>query len=677
MTPVAVGHRLQHGRAALLASLLEQPVMSAELQAPLLAKAGGNPLYAEEYARMVSERGLAPTEESPLPETVQGIVAARLDALSAEDKRLIQDAAVLGKVFWSGALAAMNALQRWTVEESLHRLERKEFVRRERRSSVATETEYAFRHVLVRDVAYGQVPRGLRAEKHRLAAAWIEALSADREDRVEMLAHHYLSALEYARAAGQEVESITERARLALREAGDRASALNAPAAAAAFYREAVELCGEDDKERGRLLSRYGRSLFISDWRADAAGILEEASKRLLVAGEVEAAAEAEATLGVLHWYRAERDRALPYFEHAAALIEDAAPSETKANVLAQLARFAMLGDEDARALELGGQALAMAEEFGHDEARARILNTLGVARVKLGDREGLADLERSLEITNPGSPERLRGIINLASTLGELGELGRSFELHEQGLREAERVGAPGPVRWFRAELIFDEYLSGRWDEALADVEDFLAEAEARERHYMDPAASMVRALIRVACGDHAGALADSERALALGRDAQDPQVVYPGLAVHGHVLLTAGRRAEAVSCVDELLQLLQSTRSSFLSYWAIPLAVVLTELGRSSDLESVVEDRTATRWLDAARAYTAGAFEEAADILADMGAVAEEALAHLRAAAVLAQAGRRAEADAQLQQALAFYRSVGATAYVREAESLFAASA
>src|SRR3954470_7358323 len=188
--------------ARLLASLLGQTVMPAELQAPLLARAGGNPLYAEEYARMVSERGVAPADDA-LPETVQGIVAARLDALSPEDKALIQDAAVLGKVFWSGALAAMTGLQRWTVEESLHRLERKEFVRRERRSSVATETEYAFRHVLVRDVAYGQVPRADRAEKHRRAAEWIEALSSDREDRAEMLAHHYSSALEFARAAGQ------------------------------------------------------------------------------------------------------------------------------------------------------------------------------------------------------------------------------------------------------------------------------------------------------------------------------------------------------------------------------------------------------------------------------------------------------------------------------------------
>ena len=202
--------------------------MPAEKQALLLSRAGGNPLYAEEYARMVAERGIALTDEAPLPETVQGIVAARLDALSAEEKTLIQDAAVIGKVFWSGPLAAMSGLQRWTVEEQLHALERKEFVRRDRRSSVATETEYAFRHVLVRDVAYGQVPRSARAEKHRRAAEWIETLGADREDRAEMLAHHYASALEFARASGQPVDAIADRARVALFEAGERAYGLYA-----------------------------------------------------------------------------------------------------------------------------------------------------------------------------------------------------------------------------------------------------------------------------------------------------------------------------------------------------------------------------------------------------------------------------------------------------------------
>jgi class 3 adenylate cyclase/tetratricopeptide (TPR) repeat protein len=664
--------------ARLLASLLEQTVMPAETQAPLLARAGGNPLYAEEYARMVSERGVAPSDESPLPENVQGIVAARLDALSAEDKTLIQDAAVLGKVFWSGALAAMNGLQRWTVEESLHRLERKEFVRRERRSSVATETEYAFRHVLVRDVAYGQVPRALRAEKHRLAAEWIEALSADREDRAEMLAHHYLSALEFSRAAGQDVESIAERARVALREAGERAYTLNAFAAAAGFYREAVDLWPSDYPERGHLLLRYGRSLFLSDWRSDVYGILEEARDLLLGSGEPDVASEAEVTLGHVHWFRAERDLAMPCFEQAAVLIEEATPSRSKATVLSELARFAMLGDEDAKAVELAREALAMAEEFGLDEVRARALNTLGVSRVKLGDPKGLADIERCLEITEIGSYDRLRAFINLASTVGELGELTRSVDLHEEGLREAERLGGLGSVRWLRAERVWDEYLTGRWNDALAHADEFIAEVEGGQPHYMEAVVREVRALIRLARGDGQGALADSERALTLARAAQDPQALYPALAFHSQILLTIGLRAEAVPFVDELLALLPSRGSGLVSYWASTLAVVLTALGRRDEVEPVIETAAiSTRWLDAARAYAAGAFEEAADVYAEIGALPDEAFARLRGAETLVDAGRRVDADAQLQRALAFYRAVGATAYTREGEALLAASA
>src|SRR5204863_647151 len=133
----------------------------------------------------LEERGSA--EE--LPESVQGIIAARLDALPTAEKALLQDAAVVGKVFWLGALAA--------TEQQLHALQQKEFVQRARRSSVERETEYAFKHLLVRDVAYGQVPRAERAEKHLRTAEWIESLGRP-DDQAEMVAHHYVNALELA-----------------------------------------------------------------------------------------------------------------------------------------------------------------------------------------------------------------------------------------------------------------------------------------------------------------------------------------------------------------------------------------------------------------------------------------------------------------------------------------------
>jgi tetratricopeptide (TPR) repeat protein len=584
---------------------------------------------------------------------------------------------VIGKVFWSGALAAMNELQRWTVEERLHALERKEFVRRERRSSVATETEYAFRHVLVRDVAYGQVPRSQRAEKHRRAAEWIEGLTTDREDRAEMLAYHYSSALEFARAAGQPVDGIAERAREALREAGDRAYLLGAFGAASKFYEGAVELWPDDHPGRGELLLRYGRSLFLWATDVDVVSILEEASDLCLHSGSPEVASEAEVTLGNLHWFRSDRELARPHFEKAFALAHDAPPSRSKAFVLSELARNAMLGDEDAKAVELAQEALEIVDELGLELLRAPTLNALGVARVKLGDRDGLADIERATEVENT-SPERIRAFVNLASTFGELGELERSVALHEVGLREAARGATPGMMRWLEAERAWDEYLTGRWSAAEPHADAFLAEVERGQPHPMEMAAREVRAFIRLARGDESGAYDDSQRVLDQARAAQDAQVLLPALAFHAHLHYGMGQREEAGALADELLERLPSKQSALRSHWTPPLAYVLTGVDRTADFEKVATSALiSTRWLEAASAFAAGRFDEAASVLAEIGAVADEALLRLRAAEALVEAGRRPEADVHLQRALVFYRSVGATGYIGRAESLFAASA
>src|SRR5439155_1861258 len=175
--------------------------------------------------------------------------------LPGEQKALLQDAAVVGKVFWAGALRRDRA----AVRAALHSLERKDFVRREHRSSVEEDEEYAFRHLLVRDVAYGQIPRGARADKHRLTAEWLEALGR-REDHAEMLAHHYLAAVDYARAAGREDGKLVEPARHALRDAGDRAYVLNAFAAAARFYERAAELWPSENAGRPRPLLQLARA---------------------------------------------------------------------------------------------------------------------------------------------------------------------------------------------------------------------------------------------------------------------------------------------------------------------------------------------------------------------------------------------------------------------------------
>jgi len=413
--------------AELIGALLERALLPAEIQATLLAHAGGNPLYAEQFVRMHLERG---GDAPALPETVQGIIAARLDVLPAAEKALLQDAAVVGKVFWLGAAAAIGELDPKAVETLLHALERKDCIRRERRSSVAGEMEYAFRHVLVQDVAYAQIPRAARADKHRLAAAWIESLSDERADeRAEMLAHHYLAALEFARAAGSETADLTEQARLALHVAAERAMALSAFAAAARYFESALELWPADDAERPKLLLRCGEALYTS--RGAGADVLEEARDASLGAAMVEEAAEAEALLGELRYDQGLADEALGHMDRAVALVEDRAASPAKASVYAQAARRNAIGNRGREAIRLSEVALRLAEELELPDTRANLLNTRGMVRVLGGDLGGIEDLEASIGIAEERRTADLaRGYGNLASMMVDLGEIRRAREL-------------------------------------------------------------------------------------------------------------------------------------------------------------------------------------------------------------------------------------------------------
>ncbi len=198
--------------ARLVSALLEQAVLPAETQQLLLERAGGNPLYAEEFVRMLRDRELLDAQgrlggdvEVAFPESLHALIAARLDTLPPDRKSLLQDAAVIGKVFWSGAVAEMGARGRPEVEQALHDLVRKELVRPFRQSSMEGEQELGFWHVLVRDVAYGQVPRAQRAAKHAKVADWLEHKAGERvEDVAEVLAYHTGEAIALAKATGDE-----------------------------------------------------------------------------------------------------------------------------------------------------------------------------------------------------------------------------------------------------------------------------------------------------------------------------------------------------------------------------------------------------------------------------------------------------------------------------------------
>jgi class 3 adenylate cyclase/tetratricopeptide (TPR) repeat protein len=652
--------------AKLISALSERPLLEAETQSALLERAGGNPLYAEQYVRMLAER--ATSEDLPLPESVQGIIAARLDGLSPAEKALMQDAAVIGKVFWLGALEAS--------EHQLHALQQKEFVQRARRSSVEGETEFAFKHLLVRDVAYGQIPRAERAQKHVRTAAWIESFGRP-EDHAEMVAHHYLNALELTRAAGQDVEGIAGRARLALREAGDRAAALQAQDQAERYYGEALALVAPEDPQRFDLLFRRGRARFLR--AGEGAEDLEEAREGFRVAGDREQAAEASVMLADIAWHAGRRDRVVAELDDARSLVAGAPASRVQARVLTELSRYEMLGDRNDSAIEVGREALAMAEKLGLDGLRASALNNIGAARVAAGDPDGVHDLEQSVALAEQVNeiPELIRSTNNLGVMYLLLGDAERGRVLTRESLRIADHFGHRGFFRWSQGGPILAEaFQDGRWDEASKLLDDFLSDATP---NYQAASAWGWRGLMRLARGDPQGATSDAERALELARPAKDPQLVLTVSGVAAMTFLSAGNEARARETLDEVLAELRGLRQiGFAAVWLHGVAWVAWVTGRPHEVLEAVEDEPSdTPWLHAARAVAKGDFKQAADIFGRIPMPMYEAFYRLRAAEHLVADGHRAEADAQLGPALAFWRSVGATRFVHEGEALLAASA
>jgi class 3 adenylate cyclase/tetratricopeptide (TPR) repeat protein len=653
--------------ARLLGELLDRAVLPAEQQLELLRRAGGVPLFAEEYVRMQQDGGT-----TDVPETLHGIVVARIDGLPRTEKALLQAAAVLGKVFWTDALAALaGTAPPEDLDEMLFALERKEFVRRERRSIVAGARQLAFVHALVRDAAYGQVPRAERARLHRRAAEWIETLAPDRsEDRAEMLAHHYVAALDYARSAGIDVEDLAVHASAALREAGDRASALNAFGAAQRYYASALELGPLDPK---RLLA-YGRALSNSERGGD--DVFAAAAEAALAVDDVETAAEAEIERGVLCFIQGDRDAASSHFDRAASLVATVGRSPAKAFVTSSISRFLMLAGRSDDAIRIGSDALAMAEELGLDGLRAHALNNIGVAKANAGDLSGLDDLRTSIDIAlEQNLPEARRGLNNLSSLVFAFGDIRRAEALSHQSLEVSQRFGMVAAAFWDRAELAFYAYYGGRWDDAMPELDSLIAQSEDQTRHYMEASCRLTRSKICLARGDVRAAVDDATAMLELAAGIKDPQVLHPSQAAAANVFIAAGRYDDAASLVDELLADLEAGDVKDVDFWAPHLAVAMDALGRGREfLERAPGLGPSTPWFEAAMLWARGELVRAADVLGEIGSLPDEALARLRAAEKFVAAGRRPEADEQLARALAFWRSVGATRYIGEGEALLA---
>jgi class 3 adenylate cyclase/tetratricopeptide (TPR) repeat protein len=659
----------------LISALLERPLLLADEQRTLLERAGGNPLFAEQYVRMLTERRTT----GELPESVQGVIAARLDALPRTEKELLQEAAVHGKVFWLGGVATASGLSAVDAERVLRALERKDFVRRELRSAVAGDTQYAFQHVLLRDVAYGQIPRRARAEKHRRAGEWIEGLGRP-EDHAELLAHHYEQALELARAAGIEDDpTLVKRAHESLRAAGERALALSAYASADEFFVDALALVSDEDPDRPRLLLQRARALLP----LGGAGLdlLTEALEGFRAKGNVEGQAEAATIAARFSWFAGDRSATDRYIALALDAVADRPASRARAEALAHQSGFLMLGGRFEEAIRVGAEALPLVEALGMTDQRARVHIVVGTARCGLGDTTGLDEIETGISVAEAAAnfDMLINGYLNLSSEFHFFGRLAEARLAWGRAIELAERYGLGRYLRSARADAVGWAYLDGRWDEAFALADELIGAVDAGNRHFTDSVVLALRGWIRLARGDSAGAERDTARAAELAH-ASDLQAQSSAYSIRAAVALAAEGRDEADGFASKLIAIGPALVAGLCSPFPnlTHVAWVFRDLGREREFSHAVLDATPIEspWNDAARAIGDGDFARAADIIDGIGHTAAAAYTRLRAAEAFAAAGQEIEAAAQRARADSFYRDVGGAQFAPDGEGLGSAS-
>jgi tetratricopeptide (TPR) repeat protein len=258
----------------------------------------------------------------------------------------------------------------------------------------------------------------------------------------------------------------------------------------------------------------------------------------------------------------------------------------------------------------------------------------------------------------------------NLAALYWTSGRLREAWQLWVDAGEEAERYGQSNFARWFDGILVNKEYEFGRWDDAIARADGFLRDVEAGSPHYLSGQIYVSRAVLRLGGGDVDGAVSDAEHALELSRRAGDPQIVHQTNAFAAHVFWELGQNDRALPLADEFLAAIKSGHSGDFSIgFSLVLAWTLAAAGRGEEAAVALENWAEVPWAAAGAAYARGDHVGAAEQCAAMGAVAQEAYSRLAAAG--------AGDLAQLEPALEFYRSVGATWYLRQGEALIPASA
>ena len=678
------------------------PGLPEDLRRQILDAAEGIPLYAVETVRMLLDRGLleqygseyrltGPIDSLEVPETLHGLIAARLDGLAAGERRLIQHASVLGKTFTKAALVAVAEQDEAELGTLLESLVRKETLSLQADPRSPERGQYSFLQDLLRQVAYETLPRKERKARHLAAAEYLEQAWLDGdEDVVEIVASHYVATLELDPKATDAGE-IRAKALATLTRAGERAASLAASESAQRYFERALELTGDTATE-AELREQAGRMAMLGARTAEARTHFEQAIALYDSAGRPLAAVRVSAKLGELTWTQeGDIERAVLDMERSFEVLASEEPSFELAMLAAQLARVLFFSGRSDEAMMRNEFALGIAEALELPEVLSQALNTKSVLLSRLGRHQEALLLIRyalDLALANDLSEAALRAYNNLANAAGTLNRSQEALSTFRAMSELAQRVGDRGFERNAGESTIRVLIDRGEWDEALE-----LADKLLRADDDLSPATRADLAMNPFVVVLQRGELDEARRRWKDWGEFVDQSDVQ-WLAAHRYfealLLLAEGTPAKAIAPADEVLasSLGMWTRTAGLEA-GLEVAAALGDAEKVDELLSLIESappghltpylRALGARFGARRAALQGdsptastGFVAAAELFREMERPFDIAVVQLEHAEWLASEGRPEEANEQAREAREIFERLRATPWLERLDRI-----
>jgi class 3 adenylate cyclase/tetratricopeptide (TPR) repeat protein len=429
----------------LVTALAADGALSPETRRALLDKTGGNPLFVEETMRMVAECG--EEDAGRIPDTLQALIAARVDRLPPDSKTVLQRASVIGRNFWGGAIAH-QAPDVESVEDAIEDLQLRDFIVSEPRSSLSGETAYRFKHVLIRDVAYTGLSKSARADYHARFAEWLREKAGD--ELLEIRAYHLDHAASLlAELDGAPPADLAREAAATLEEAGRRALAREANEVARHTFLRTVEL--EPTLERRYLAAKAA-------WRIEdlpaVAREMESVREEAVRTGDRRLESRALTALADVTLLReADCARAAELADQALAVVD---PTDLVARFDALQVRTnaAWWGGDLTDAESYLTEQLDVAREAGRKDLESVALRGRGDAhRAKLELAEARSVLTKALELAEESGAIASRGWVFL--TWSRIHLLEGDLEQAEEAAEAAKRLSSEAGAVWAVARAL------------------------------------------------------------------------------------------------------------------------------------------------------------------------------------------------------------------------------